>query len=376
MRVAMVLPGLHRVVRGAEVAFEAIATELCTYPDVTVTLFGSGQPRPSQAYDFRSVPMIPRERFEKGWPSLPILRSEYIYEELTFTWNLLRHYRSSDFDVTVTCSYPFLNWFLRWGRSAAKRPAHIFVTQNSDHPAHSNQSEYAWFDCEGLVCTNLEYFERNRDRWPSTVITNGVDPQRFSPPDPAQLPQLRAQFDLPPDAPVALMVSALIPSKRIVDGLRAAAQVPDLQVVVCGDGPDREVVRQVGQDCLGDRFHPKKLPYDQMPNIYRAADFLLHLSLDEPFGNIYLEALATGLPVVAHDREVTRWIVEDTAVLVDSLNPGAIVAGIALALARKTDADVQTRLDLVQRRFTWQAIGEQYHEFLRSILEPEGTSIN
>lgn len=152
--------------------------------------------------------------------------------------------------------------------------------------------------------------------------------------------------------------------------------MPDLQVVVCGDGPDREVVRQVGQDCLGDRFHPKKLPYDQMPNIYRAADFLLHLSLDEPFGNIYLEALATGLPVVAHDREVTRWIVEDTAVLVDSLNPGAIVAGIALALARKTDADVQTRLDLVQRRFTWQAIGEQYHEFLRSILEPEGTSIN
>lgn len=370
MRVAMVLPGLHRVVRGAEVAFEAIAAELSTYPDVEVTLFGAGQPRSDQPYGFCHVPYVPRERFEKGWPFLPILRSEYIYEELSFTWNLLRRYRAADFDVTVTCSYPFLNWFLRWRRSskAPLRPAHLFVTQNSDHPAYDNQSEYAWFSCEGLVCTNLEYFERNRDRWPSTVITNGVDPNRFSPPDPAQLPQLRAQFDLPADKPIALIVSALIPSKRIVDGLRAAAQVPDLQVVVCGDGPDRDVVRQVGQECLGDRFHPKKLPYGQMPDIYRAADFLLHLSLDEPFGNIYLEALATGLPVVAHDREVTRWIVEETAVLVDSLNPGAIVAGMALALTRKSAAEVQARLDLVQRRFTWRAIGQQYYEFLQSTL--------
>ncbi|KKI98834.1 glycosyltransferase family 4 protein [Prochlorothrix hollandica] len=365
MRVAMVLPGLHRVVRGAEVAFEAIAAELASQADTQVTLFGSGPRRSDRPYEFRSVANVPRERFETGWPFVPIFRSEYIYEEFTFVWNLRRVYRAQDFDVTVTCSYPFINWFLRWDQ---KSPPQVFVTQNGDHPAVETSSEYGWFNCDGLVCTNLDYFERNRDRWFCQVITNGVDPQRFSPASMDQRPQLRAAFNLPPQAPVALMVSALIPSKRIVEGIKAAAQIPDLQLVVCGDGPDRAVVHQAGQDLMPGRFHPKTLAYDQMPDIYRAADVLVHLSLDEPFGNIYLEALATGLPIVAHDREVTRWIVEETAVLVDSRDSAAIVAGLGHALTQHSPSQRAARQELVQRRFTWQAIGQQYHQFLTATI--------
>lgn len=367
MRIAIALPGLNRVVRGAEVAFEAIARELAQFPDVEVTLFGSGEPRPEDPYQLRSVPCVHREKFEKGWPFFPIFRTEYAYEEFTFIWNLRRHYRPQDFDVTITCGYPFLNWFLRGSRFQQQRPAHVFVTQNGDHAAFCNDREYAWFGCEGLVCTNWEYFERNRDRWPSVVITNGVDPDRFSPVQAMTKAQVRSTLDLPPTAPIALMVSALIPSKRIVEGIRAAALVPDLHLVVCGDGPDRQVVRQVGQELMGDRFHPKKLPFHQMPDLYRAADTLLHLSLDEPFGNIYLEALATGLPIVAHDRAVTRWIVEDTGILVDSLDGGAIATGLGSAIAAHTPAQVAARLELIQRRFTWRAIGQQYYDFLQGI---------
>ena len=363
MRIAIVLPGLHRVVRGAEVAFEAIACELAKYEDVQVTLFGSGKPRPHTPYKFYQVSNIPRERFERFWPRIPIFRSEYVYEEFTFVLNLARQYRATDFDVTITCSYPFVNWFLRY-QGKKHHPAHVFVTQNSDYPAIANSREYRFFGCDGLVCTNLEYFERNQRQWFSELITNGVDPEKFFP-----RKGDRASLGLPEDVPIALMVSALTPSKRILEGIQAATQVEELHLVVCGDGPEREAVKKVGLELMPGRFYLKQFPYTQMPEIYRIADILLHLSLDEPFGNIYLEALATGLPIVAHDRDVTRWILEDTSILVDTNQPEQIATGIKKALQCNNKWEVQARRELVTRRFTWQAIGKQYYKFLGEVLQ-------
>lgn len=76
-----------------------------------------------------------------------------------------------------------------------------------------------------------------------------------------------------------------------------------------------------------------------MPDLYRAADVLLHMSQDEPFGNVYVEALATGLPIVAHSTLVTQWILEDQAILVDTCDRANVVVALRQALAdahRKT----------------------------------------
>lgn len=363
MRVAIVAPGLHRVTRGAEVALEAIGRELAKIQTVDVSLLGSGEARKGEPYKFIHIGNIPRESFEK-WPKVPILRNEYVYEELTFLTGLMRFYNSQDFDITLTCSYPFVNW---WLRSSRQSPAHVYVTQNGDHPAHSDRSEYAWFSCDGLVCTNQEYFERNRSRWFSRLITNGVDPQRFSPQSVD-----RRGFNLMEDVPIALMVSALIPSKRVLVGICAAAEIPELHLVICGEGPEREAVKELGNKLMPGRIHIMQLSYDQMPDIYRVADVLLHLSMDEPFGNVYLEALATGLPIVAHDRSVTRWILEDTSTLVDTTEVSQIVQGIKQALEQRSLAAVNRRRSLVERRFTWQAVGQQYFDFLKDVLNSKG----
>src|SRR5882724_5267421 len=108
MRVLFALPGLHRYARGAEVAFISVATELAKAGD-SVTLIGSGQPRASVPYRFLRANSVGRESFE-SLPTMPILRNEYAYEELTFVPGLLRQYRPAEYDVTVTCSYPLTNW--------------------------------------------------------------------------------------------------------------------------------------------------------------------------------------------------------------------------------------------------------------------------
>ena len=74
------------------------------------------------------------------------------YEELTFIPTLLGQYRPGDYDVTLSCSYPFTNWVLR-------RP----TWQGISAPSCVRHSErrlaglfgpfpYRFFGCEGFVC--------------------------------------------------------------------------------------------------------------------------------------------------------------------------------------------------------------------------------
>lgn len=332
-----------------------------------VTLFGSGEARPSEPYAFEHVGNVPRERFE-SWPRVPVFRSEYAYEEFTFVGSLLTRYRPRNFDVTVTCSYPFTNWLLARRTSSGGRPAHVFVTQNGDYPAYGGRSEFRLFTCDGLVCTNPEYYERNRDRWPSALIPNGVDPTFFSP----GLAD-REKLDLPTDAPLVLMVSALTPSKRVDAGIRAASRVEGLHLVVCGDGPERAAVRSLGAELMPGRFQCRTVSRELMPDMYRAADLFLHMSLDEPSANAYIEALAAGLPIVTHDRLVTRWTLEETAALVDATDEPQVAAGIREALGRRSSKEIEGRRDLVRRRFSWSTLARLYRAFFEEVLERRGS---
>src|SRR5262245_10814747 len=126
MRLCVALPGLHRVDRGAEVALERIADLLAQSGDWQVVVFGSGPERPGRAYRYVQVPCVPRERFE-GWPRLPMFRDECAWEELSFARNFHKVYAPRDFDLTLACGYPFLNWMLRAKRRGGL-PKHVFVT--------------------------------------------------------------------------------------------------------------------------------------------------------------------------------------------------------------------------------------------------------
>ncbi|UUR06940.1 glycosyltransferase family 4 protein [Sphingomonas glaciei] len=363
MRIHFILPGLHRVHRGAEVAFEAIASGISNLGLDEVTLFGSGPPNTDRPYRFQQSGMVPRERFER-LPRIPPFRSEYICEEATWTANYLRRYRPSEADVTITCSYPFVNWMLTRWPLIGRRPAHVFVTQNGDWPAYSDKAEYNFFKCDGLVCTNPLYFERNRERWPSALIPNGVDPGRFAPG-----PGARARFNLPTEAPVVLMVSALVESKRVLEGMRAIAQIPGLHLVVAGDGPLRNEFDDLGATLMPGRFQRMTIPLDLMPDLYRSADVMLHPTFHESFGNVYAEAMAVGIPVVAHDYSVTRWIFGDHySGLVDAADLSAIAKSVTHAI-EQGPLEASRLAPGAAERFSWTTIAKLYRDFLAEIHE-------
>lgn len=360
MRILFALPGLHRHDRGAEIAFMAIARELARAGHA-VTLMGSGQDREGTPYRFLQAKSIAREYF-RVFPSVPVFRNDCAYEELTFIPDFLLRYRPQDYDVTLTCNYPFTNWLLRRPAMHGSRPPHVFVTENGDWPAYSDQSEYRFFNCDALVCTNPDFFERNRERWRCRLIPNGIDCERFRP-GPAQ----REKFGLPADRIIVLMVSALIPTKRVGIGIESVSRIPNAHLVVAGDGPLRPDVEAQAEQLLPDRFSRLSVPHNDMPALYRSADVFLHLSLEESFGNVFLEAMACGLPVVAQESPRIRWIVGDDQFLCDSHEPQFVAHNIELA-SRGSGPGLRKSSMERAASFSWTKIGKSYESFLQEII--------
>lgn len=359
MRVLITLPGLHRYNRGAEVAFIAIANALAQTGNA-VTLIGSGWDRAGATYKFIHAGSIDRKYFE-SFPCLPLLRNECAYEELTFIPGLLRHYRPDEYDVTITCGYPFTNWILRRPQFGGLRPLHIFVTENGDWPAFSDSSEYRFFGCDGLVCTNPEFYERNKQRWNCKLIPNGIDCDRFRPGAPR-----KQEFNLPADRLVVLMVSALVPNKRVEAGIEAVSKLPDAHLVVAGDGPLRQTIDASASRLLPGRFTRLSVAPERMPALYQSTDVFLHLCQDESFGNVFLEAMACGVPIVAHDCDHVRWIVGDSEFLVDT----ELAEDVAQKIVIAHDMGSAGRGKRLARAadFSWTKISQMYQDFFVEVV--------
>jgi glycosyltransferase involved in cell wall biosynthesis len=362
MRVAFALAGLHRIDRGAEVAFMSVGENLAKRGH-DVTLFGSGEQRDGKAYTFQHVRSISREKFEK-LPNVPMFRDDTAYEELTFAVSLARHLKPADFDIVCGCSYPFTNWVLR-RPSGGRKPKTVFITQNGDHPATAGNREYRFFGCDGIVCINPDFYENNKDRWNAVLIPNGVDTERFR-----SAKSDRARFGLPQDKKIVLMVSAFIASKRVDKAIVVVSRIPDVHLAVAGNGPERETVLALAQKYLPGRFTNMTLSSQDMPALYHSADAFLHMSKAEAFGNVYIEALACGLPVVAHDIPRHRWVVGDTGFYADTENT-ELTAQVVTAALGASGLDQQLRIAATEK-YDWTLIAERYEAFFAELVSRPG----
>ena len=368
LRVCFALPGLHCINRGAETTFESVGEQLAKNPAFEVTLIGAGAKIPGRNYRYLQATSRMRQSFE-AWPRFPPVRNPYRWEELSFTAGLWRVYSPEDYHCTITCSYPFVNWLLRANRKKGG-PAHIFVTQNGDWPARRTSGEYRLFGCDGLICTNPEFYERHRKNWNAALIPNGVSVDEFANAKPD-----RSALGLPLDATVVLMVGALVPQKKIIEGIALLRGLRDLFLLIVGDGPMRDKVIQAAELAMPGRWKLLKVPFQKMPTVYASSDLLLHMAADESFGNVYVEALAAALPVVAQDSTLTRWIFGSdngerlrgpNAWLVETTRRSDVVSALQLALLRRRSQKPDAAI--VAGRYSWETISRKYAAFVREVV--------
>jgi glycosyltransferase involved in cell wall biosynthesis len=175
--------------------------------------------------------------------------------------------------------------------------------------------------------------ERLRIFHGARIIGNGRDPAVFHP-DPASRALIRAAFGTPPDRVVVVAVSRLVRVKGYPELAAAMREVPDAELWVVGErlesdrGDDMEQL--LAGAGLGERL--RMLGYrDDVAAILAAADIFALPSYFEGLPMSIIEAMLTGLPVVASDIDGPREQVVPgvTGILV----PPRQVAPLADALA-------------------------------------------
>jgi glycosyltransferase involved in cell wall biosynthesis len=138
-----------------------------------------------------------------------------------------------------------------------------------------------------------------------TVIHNGIDYARFDVKE-----DYREKLGL--KGPVVGYIGRLEPHKGVEFLIKAAKNL-DAQFLLVGGGSDEARLKGLVQK-LGLEKKVKfmgYLPYDEIPKYYASVDIVVYPTLYEPLGNVVLEAMAAGKPIVASNVDGIPEIFED-----------------------------------------------------------------
>ncbi|WP_379128281.1 glycosyltransferase family 4 protein [Paenibacillus sp. sgz500958] len=203
-------------------------------------------------------------------------------------------------------------------------------------------------DRASLIIANSRSLERRlARRFPRKVkdirvVTLGADLDRFTPVDPGERLRLRRIYGLPTETFTVLFVGRLIPRKGVPLLIRAVhtlrGQLP-VRLIIAGRGkPDyvrrlKKLSRQlrVPSTFLGNVSH------EEIHQLYQAADcFVCPSQRHESFGLVNVEAMASGLPVIASNNGGIREIIVSgiNGYLVDRYREPRVFSTYLLRLGR------------------------------------------
>ena len=196
------------------------------------------------------------------------------------------------------------------------------------------------------------------------ILARGVDTRLFDPQRRSTL--LRAQWGAADGDPVVLYVGRIAPEKNLDLVFKAFARMreraPKARLIFIGDGPNLGLW-QSGQPQA--RFCGAKTGVD-LANHYASADIFLFSSLTETFGNVTLEALASGLAVVAFDYAAAQVHIRD------GLNGFKAPLGDEDEFIRKSmqtlDPELRRRLQAAARHSVQELSWEDIHQQFESVL--------
>jgi teichuronic acid biosynthesis glycosyltransferase TuaC len=184
------------------------------------------------------------------------------------------------------------------------------------------------------------------------VHYTGIDLAAFAPREQAEA---RARLDIPP-GPMVLSVGALVPLKNHDLLIDALALLPGVQLFIAGQGADEPALRkQIAKLGLGDRVRLLGgIPYMQLPDLYAAADISALCSRAEGLANVWVESMASGLPVVTFnvDGGPEAITTPEAGRLIpnDQRTPEAVAAAIADLLKNRAPRDA---VRACAQRFCW-----------------------
>lgn len=341
--------------RGAETFVHELAQRLSANHDVT--LFQDGPIRDRENYKVIRLDMNidwkRRDTPQTLWAKLFI---DYWRRKVCwFTLRTLSHIWKGKYDIVVPVNGGWQPAFIR-----------LLTWLYGGKMVISGHSGMGWDDRNNLWSFPNKFvaLSKKASKWAKganpfvkiTVIPNGIDTKTFSPKG--------SRYKAGLKKPIVLCVGALIPSKRIDLVIKAVSRLRNVSLLVVGEGDSKEELKKMGERLLGERFIITKVPYEKMPTMYRTADMFTLVSMPYySFEIVIIEAMASGLPVVANDDAIRKQIVGNAGILVDPEN----VEGYAKVIQEVLNKSWGNKPRLQAEKFSWDNVAKRYEDLFLSL---------
>lgn len=383
MKVAIIATGLDCIKRGVESWAYCHAYALKGFGIDARLYKGSGKPKSGIE---ERVPCLYRGSagnkvvyniFSKlgGWRYR--LGNPYEVEQVTFCLGLLftKIVKLRQFDI-IHLQDPIVADFLQSARKAGLIKAKTIL-------GYGTGDEYKFIKTFDYLQVFTPYYleEIKRKGFKNHkvyMIPHYVDTDRFKP---ALSGEGRSELGIPADAFVILSVSAIKKSHKRTDWLveevcRLLEKDKDLKkrifLIIAGaiEKETAEIMDLVKRSDASDniKFLPN-VPFSSMPDIYNLADVFTLGSLIELFGIVIIEALASGLPVIANEHPSFRWIISDGGDCIDMTKEHELSSTIKKYLDKDyLGRKKRNARENAEKRFSEKAVLGQILDMYKDIL--------
>jgi glycosyltransferase involved in cell wall biosynthesis len=321
-------------------------------------------------------------------PGVPIPRYSHLQMGLPSRRALLQAWQRSRPDIVHIATEGPLGWSAQSAARALGLP--VATDFRTNFRAYSSHYGFGWIapavtaylrafhnraDCT-MVPTEEMALSLGRQGFRNLrVVGRGVNTSVFAPA--RRDPALRQLWCAPDNVPVALCVSRFAPEKNfplVFEAFRAMrAAHPQTRLILVGAGPMAEELKRAG---LGLVINGR-LDDGELSAHYASADIFLFASATETFGNVTLEAMASGLAVVAYDYAAARQhIVHGRSGLLAPLGDRIGFVEHAAVLAHD-----QTRVRTLGRNAReatqlprWETVLQEFEAVLRETIERQAAA--
>lgn len=365
VRVALLCTGLGRQRRGFEAFTRAVHTALRGAGGLELSVYGGGgDVRAGE----RAVWNLPRASRTAQAASRLTGWGPYYIEQATFFAGFLPHLLSWRPHLVYFADLNLGNACWHWRQLSGQRFKLLYY--------NGGATTQPFTRCDWVQQLTPAHYEEALARGESAdrmwVLPHGVPiPGLLARRDASRVAATRRAFGVPNGRALLLSVGMLDCSIKRMDALVEAvaelgAERPFL-VLLGQETEETPRLRARASALLADGFWMGTWAVDRMAEAYEAADAFALLSLREGFGLAYVEALAAGLPCVAHETTGTRHLFGKHAELGDLREKGTVTTLLRRALAERTDEVVrQARHEHARERFSWDTLAPRYAEMLRA----------
>ena len=204
------------------------------------------------------------------------------------------------------------------------------------------------------------------DKAKTTAIYNGVDLERFSPTDKAAA---KKRVGLESNKTL-LSIGNLVPLKGFDLIIKALEAIDGVNLIIVGDGPEEANLKALTQELnLEDRVtFAGRLPQDQLPDYYNAAEIYVLASSSEGMANVLLESIACGTPIIATPIDGIKEVVMNDTVgrVIENRTPSDIASAVNDLLNNKSDSE---DIRQIAEQFNWDKTSEQQIELFSAAIQ-------